>query len=169
MWTVEQIHELCNRYCGKCGVRFNGTVVINKRLTRTLGQCISIYDPSVEIWYPTRIEISQQLLNTSTDESIKSVIAHECAHYVACKETGEKHGHDALFRSYCNRIGTTNNTPTTAVQRTVPPESIYKYTIYCSKCGKFLGGRQRVCRVTKDSADFRSQCCQGAVRIVQNW
>ena len=107
-WTVERITELCKEYCGRCGIKFNSPVVINGRLTRTLGRCF--YERCGLNWNPVKIEISRQLLETATDESIEAVIAHECAHYVSCAITHENHGHDSTFRFYCEKIGTTNDT-----------------------------------------------------------
>ena len=107
-WTVERITELCVEYCDRCNIKFNSPVVINGRLTRTLGRCF--YEGHGSVWNPVKIEISRQLLETATDESIEAVIAHECAHYVSCAITHENHGHDSTFRFYCKKIGTTNDT-----------------------------------------------------------
>ena len=107
-WTVERITELCVEYCGRCDIKFNSPVVINGRLTRTLGRCF--YERHGSVWNPVKIEISRQLLETATDESFEAVIAHECAHYVSCAITHENHGHDSTFRFYCEKIGTTNDT-----------------------------------------------------------
>lgn len=107
-WTVERITELCVEYCNRCNIKFNSPVVINGRLTRTLGRCF--YEGHGSVWNPVKIEISRQLLETATDESIEAVIAHECAHYVSCAITHENHGHDSTFRFYCEKIGTTNDT-----------------------------------------------------------
>lgn len=107
-WTVERITELCVEYCDRCNIKFNSPVVINDRLTRTLGRCF--YEGHGSVWNPVKIEISRQLLKTATDESIEAVIAHECAHYVSCAITHENHGHDSTFRFYCEKIGTTNDT-----------------------------------------------------------
>lgn len=107
-WTVERITELCVEYCDRCNIKFNSPVVINGRLTRTLGRCF--YEGHGSVWNPVKIEISRQLLETATDESIEAVIAHECAHYVSCAITHEDHGHDSTFRFYCEKIGTTNDT-----------------------------------------------------------
>lgn len=107
-WTVERITELCVEYCDRCNIKFNSPVVINGRLTRTLGRCF--YEGHGSVWNPVKIEISRQLLETATDKSIEAVIAHECAHYVSCAITHEDHGHDSTFRFYCEKIGTTNDT-----------------------------------------------------------
>ena len=81
MWTIDRITALCIEYCGRAGVKFNSPVIINGRLTRTLGRCF--YQKGIVGWNPSRIEISRKLLETSTDKSIEAVIAHECGH-IAC-------------------------------------------------------------------------------------
>ena len=168
MWTIARITELCVDYCGRCGVTFNSPVIINARLTRTLGRCF--YARKGEVWNPTKIEISRQLLETATDESIEAVIAHECAHYIACALTHEHHGHDSTFRFYCNKIGATNGTAVyNDLQRTKANEEIYKYTLYCSKCGKFVGGRSRASRVTKEPWNYYTKCCDSEIKVIQNW
>jgi len=168
MWTIEKITELCTEYCGKAGIKFNSPVVINGRLTRTLGRCF--YERKGEVWNPVKIEISRQLLETSTDESIEAVIAHECAHYVTCAITHENHGHDATFKYYCVIIGTNNNmTHYDNLERTKKNEDIYKYTMYCSKCDKFVGGRSRTCAVIKNPENYYTKCCNAALKVIKNW
>ena len=168
MWTIERITNLCIDYCKKCGVTFNSPVIINGRLTRTLGRCF--YMRTGETWKPTKIEISRQLLETSTDESIEAVIAHECAHYVACAVTHENHGHDSTFRFYCEKIGTSNDTAVYEdLQRTKTNEEIYKYTLYCSECGKFVGGRSRASCIIKEPWNYYTKCCDAELKVVKNW
>lgn len=168
MWTIEEITRLCEEYCGRCGIEFNSPVSINGRLTRTLGRCF--YEKKQEKWYPTKIEISRQLLKTATDRSIKEVIAHECAHYVVAAITHEDHGHDATFRYYCALIRTTNDTYSYEnIEYTKSNDEIYKYTLYCSKCGSFLIGRSRACAVTKNPERYSSKCCYAKIRVSKNW
>lgn len=167
-WTKERITELCVEYCGRCGVAFDSPVVINGRLTRTLGRCF--YKRSESIWSPTKIEISRRLLEVSTDECIEAVIAHECAHYVTCAVTHEDHGHDATFKFYCSQIGAdVNTTSYTNLKLTKANEEIYKYTVYCKKCGKIVAGRSRACRLTREPWNFLSACCQEELEVRQNW
>lgn len=166
-WTTDIIKELCVEYCGKCGVEFQSPVVINNCLTRTLGRCI--YTKNGSVINPMTIEISRQLLETSADESIKDIIMHECAHYVVAALTHEIHGHDAVFKKYCAIIGTTNDTIYADPKRTTSYDNIYKYTIYCSKCGKFVGGRSRASKVIKMPENFYTNCCNAELKISQNW
>lgn len=168
MWTVDKIVALCVEYCGRADVKFDSPVVINGRLTRTLGRCI--YQHQDNIWNPIKIEISRQLLETATDESIKEVIMHECAHYVTCAITHKVDGHGPTFKFYCAKIGTTNDTAYhNNLQRTKSNEEIYKYTLYCSKCGKFVGGKSRACKVTQSPQDYYTKCCDAEIRVIKNW
>lgn len=167
-WTVERIEELCIEYCGRCNVEFTGRISINGRLKTTLGRCISVKTP--QGWRGEAIEISRQLLKTATEQCILDVIAHECAHYVVSELTREKHGHDETFRHYCKMIGTDNDGSIFHnLQRTVSHEETYKYTLYCTKCGKFVGGRHRACAVTKRPHDCRTNCCDAPIKVYQNW
>lgn len=167
-WTVEKIEKLCVEYCGRCNVTFNSPVVVNGRLTKTLGRCFYLRTGSV--WNPTKIEISRQLLETATDKCVEAVIAHECAHYVTVALTHKSHGHDATFKHYCAMIGTDNDTAIyNDLERTKPNEEIYKYTMYCSKCGKFVGGRSRACKITKEPENFYTKCCDAKIKVYQNW
>ena len=168
VWTVERIEELCIEYCGRCRVEFSSPVIINGRLKSTLGRCT--HTKINGEWQPTKIEISRQLLETATDQCIMDVIAHECAHYVAAYLTCEMHGHDATFKRYCAMIGTSNDTPCFEnLQRKVSNEETYKYTLYCTKCGKFVCGRHRACTVTKRPLDCRTNCCNAPIKVRKNW
>ena len=75
MWTVEDIKARCEELSNMVGDTFDCPVRINGRLTRTLGRVDSIKRNGR--WYNEMLQISKQLIETSTDESIKSVIDHE--------------------------------------------------------------------------------------------
>lgn len=173
MWTIERITDLCIKYCNKCNVDFNSPVVINSRLTRTLGRCY--YQRVNAEWLPIRIEISRNLLKKATDESIEAVIAHECAHYVVCAITKEYHGHDATFRFYCKQLGTTNDKAVYHNIKYKNPKEMtftsanFKYTLLCSECGKEVGNRSRACKVTRNPEMFITDCCNAKIKVIQNW
>lgn len=168
MMTIEEMKSLCEEYCGKCGVIFNGRISINPQLKHALGRCF--LQRIGTVYNPLRIEISKSLLETATVESIKAVIGHECAHYAVAAITHERHGHDDVFRHYCKIIGTeSNGFAYNDIKRTVPDEKIYKYTIYCSECGRLLGGRHRACKMTKFPELYTSNCCDAEIIIQNNW
>lgn len=167
-WTEERIKELCIEYCNRCDVVFNSPVIINPRLTRTLGRCFSKRVGDISI--PFKIEISKKLLEEATEASIKAVIAHECAHYVATAITKERHGHDNTFRFYCQKIGTENCFSIYKDLEWKKSENeVYKYVAYCKECKKFVCGRSRACSITKYPERYTSNCCGAELEIVQNW
>ena len=144
----------------------NIDVKINNRLTQTLGRCM--YHRCGDLITPYKIEFSGQFLRTSTDKSIIDVIYHECAHALTTIETGEKHGHDVIFKAMCKRIGTTNDGITTEVERTVAETEIFKYCVYCNKCNKMVGKYHRAGNVVK-TPQFYSCKCGGSLKVIQNY
>lgn len=172
-WTVERITKLCIEYCGRCDVPFNSPVVINSRLTKTLGRCFYKRDENSSRLVPFKIDISKKLLETAEDESIIKVIEHECAHYVTTFLTGENYNHDKVFKMYCFKINAnasfTNPATSIIKKKNYSPDKEYKYTFYCKKCGKFVGGRSRACDMTKNINSFFSKCCDANLDLKINW
>ena len=98
------------------GADIRPPVKINNRLTKTLARVCYQPGPYLNI---DKVEISQQFLDTGTDESIRQVLLHECCHILVAIETGEAHGHDAIFKAMCRRIGCQADRPQIKVERTV--------------------------------------------------
>ena len=48
-------------------------------------------------------------------------------------------------------------------------DKAYKYTAYCSKCGKFIQGFARAGKVVKQPQFYTTKCCGAIVKIKQNW
>ena len=168
MFTLEMIKAELNRLSDSVGDTFNIPVSINSRLTRTLGRVMQ-YKSNGKCW-SDRMEFSKQFLETSTDERVKSVIAHEWAHYYATKSTGEPHGHDAYFKQICAMIGCTNDKMVTSVERTVSEESLSKYVVYCPTCGEPIGSFSRMCATLKHLDECTCKRCGGGnLYYKQNW
>lgn len=168
MWTIERLTNLCIEYCGRAGVEFNSPVIINPRSRRRLGGCYRRLDWNG--WVPTKIEFSKIFLSVASDEEVEKVVAHECAHYVTTALTHEDHGHDEIFRHYCAVIGTDNDGYYLILDSYAEhADKVYKYTFYCSKCGKFAGGRSRACTITQHPEWYKANCCQAPLNMIQNW
>ena len=168
MFTLEMIKAELNKLSESVGDTFNLPVTINARLTRTLGRVMQ-FKRGNKCW-SDRMEFSKQLLETSTEESIKSVIAHEWAHYYVTKITGENHGHDAKFKEVCALVGCTNDTPYTKVERTVSEEQLSKYVVYCPTCGEPIGFYSRMCSTLQNIDECTCRRCGGdGLYYVQNW
>ena len=169
MMTVKEITAECVQISAKVGDKFNIPVLINGRLSTTLGRvtCHKING----IWKPVELEMSKKFLETATIASIRDIIKHEWCHYYVTKTTGEDHGHDATFKAMCARIGCSNNgAKANEIERTVEEETLYKYNVVCDTCNKVIAAYQRMCPTLRrlDSCSCM-ECNNNKLRLVQNW
>lgn len=77
------------------------------------------------------MEFSKEFLNTSTD-------GHEWAHYYVTKTTIN------MTKSSRRYALCTNDKAKTEVERTVEPESLYKYVVRCPDCNSTIGLYKRM-------------------------
>lgn len=170
MFSLSKIKEICADTFLIAGYNlddYNISITINNRLRTTLGRCKGKYINGV--FTPYALEFSKLLLDTSTDKSVVDVIKHECAHVLVSIETGEYHGHDAVFKQMCKRIGTDNDGRVTKnIERTVDESKIYKYFVICKECGQVCGKYHRKGQVVKHPV-FYSCKCGGGLNVVQNF
>ena len=170
MMTINEIKKYCEDAFNKAGYDFNYfdiKISINGRLRTTLGRCK--YTWADETLIPSEIEISRQLLETATSQAIVDVILHECAHALVTIETGERQGHNKLFKAMCARIGTNNDTCKTAVERTVEDKEIFKYFVRCAGCGQVVSKYHRAGKIIKEIDNYYSKCCNAKLIIETNW
>ena len=166
--TLEQIKEIANEYAAKVGMTLDIPVVINGRLTRTLGCVRSVRNTRTGYVEATQMDISRQMLDTCSEDSIRSVIGHEVAHYVVIQETHASHGHDAVFKAACARLGVENDKPATEVERVVAVHS--KYEVWCDTCNENVGNYSRMCKTLQNLAFCTCNKCKTSnLRLVQNW
>lgn len=169
MYTIERVRKEFFEITKSQGVYNVTPVEINGRLTRTLGRVMGNYDADGN-YIVNRVEFSKQFLETSTDESIYSVIQHEAAHYIVSFQTLEHHGHDSVFKECCRRIGCDNDKTRTHVDRTVADSSLYKYQVYCDTCDKVISNYSRMTPTLKNlSQCYCRTCKQYNLRMIQNW
>ena len=168
MFNLEMVKAELDKLSESVGDTFDIPVSINGRLTRTLGRVIQHVNDGFCL--SERMEFSRQFLETSTDVSIKDVIAHEWAHYYATKSTGGHHGHDAYFKKVCAMIGCTNDKTVTKVERTVSESKLFKYQVWCPTCQEYIAGLSRMCNSLRhiDQCTCK-KCKQGGLSYVQNW
>ncbi len=163
MYDLSRLQKEVKEVCENAGVKLKVPVQINTRLRTTLGQVCYTGDD------PTKIEFSQQLLDTSTDEAIRQVLLHECAHYICDVRDGTSHGHDAYFRAVCKEIGCVNNKTTYRVERLRGCGPVYKYEVYCPECG-YIKGYNRKGHILKNLSHCHCNKC-GSYNLYykQNW
>ena len=167
-YSLERIKKELNRLSAMVGDEFDIPVSINGRLTKTLGR---VFEESMnDVWFPIKMEFSRQFLETSADECIESVIAHEWSHYYTTKRTGESHGHDNTFKATCAMVGCTNDGMKTKVERTVGEKELFKYVVYCPTCEESIGQFTRMCNTLKNIKHCTCKRCGGGdLYYVQNW
>lgn len=161
-YDLMRIKREFNEVCEKAGCPVTIPIKLNGRLTRTLGRVSIRKDAGEDDWYPYLVEFSNQMLETSSDKTIKDVIMHEAAHYIVAVRTKEDHNHDAVFKAVCAEIGTTNDTATTKVDYTVAQEEVYKYSVYCPTCKETIGGFNRMCKTLKMIDQCTCKRCGGS-------
>lgn len=168
MYSIKDIEKICQEFSTQIGDTFDLPVVINGRLTRTLGRVCSLVNRNTGYVTLQRMEISKQLLETASEGSIRSVIGHEWAHYITAKTTHERHGHDAIFKSWCARIGIENDKATTTVERVIAVKS--KYEVYCDTCDEVIANYSRT---TKNLQRLKlctcKRCKTNNLKLIQNW
>ena len=162
---ITKVREICYVKAREYGFNLYCPVIENTRLSRTLGRVC--WDKYGDL---EKIEFSAKFLASATEHAIMETILHELAHAFVFLETGEIHGHDAMFRSMCARLGTMNNgMHAKCFELNASKDEYYKYTLYCSKCGKPIGHRQRACKITQHPEQYLSSCCRGEIRVEMNW
>lgn len=163
MYDFERVKKEFIEAVESAGCKMNSPILQNGRLTRTLGRVIYSGD------FINRVEFSKLFLTTATDDTIRQVILHEAAHYIAAKRDGTRHGHDDYFKKICAELGCSNDKAKTAVELTVSKEKVYKYSIYCAKCG-FIGGTHRYTKAFDHLEYCTCKKCGGSeLSYVQNW
>ena len=170
--STARIKKECEDTFKKAGLVFNDyniKISINGRLTKTYGRCKYGWKAENASVIPAELEFSRQLIETTIDEDVIDIIRHECAHAIACIETGNKQGHNEIFRQICVKVDCTRDGRSSKVQRIVKEDTLYKYALYCSGCGKYIGNRSRSCKVTNHPDQYISNCCGSKLKVIQNW
>lgn len=165
--TIERVREILNELAESKGITIKVPVTVNGRLTRTLGRVMVTVTRSTGYVEANSIEFSRQLLETTSEKSIISVIKHEFAHYYLAETTHENHGHGPLFKQVCHSIGCDNDGISTTVERIVAVNS--KYDVFCSCCGEKVGEFSRACKTTQNPTLYSTKCCGATLIIQQNW
>ena len=165
-WTTQEIEEYCNTLAAQIGLDFDCPVIINKRLTKTLGRVMN--EPTPFGYYPSSLEISYRVAAHAKDEDVRAVIQHELAHWAVTIETQEPHGHDDVFKAMCKRLGCPHDTPQISIGYDVDEDTLYKYVVYCQDCDNKLY-YSRASGVVKHPDWYGCGKCGGDLHVQQNW
>lgn len=145
MYDLTKIKNEFYAACRKGGMDKEIPVLMNGRLTRTLGRVTM--DPIGDKYVPTMVEFSKRFVETSTDFDIREVILHEAAHAIVTYKTGEDHGHDAVFKRMCAVLGTSRDKAEGKINRIVAHTS--KYEVICPTCG-VIAEFSRMCNTLRN-------------------
>ena len=98
MWTLEQVRAEYRRLDRLLGIDTSGIPVrFSKRMTRQYGVCTFLKNR------PQEIRLADFL--RQEDAVFWDTARHEYAHAAAALLTGRRHGHDAVWKAVCLRIG----------------------------------------------------------------
>lgn len=177
MYTIDRIKSEFRDVCKSQGVVVTTPIAINSRLTRTLGRVC--YDKNYLGHYiPTKVEFSKKYIEECTDECVRQTILHEAAHYILMKKNpAERCGHNQAFRDMCSTLGCARNRAKGDVEYTdeykakveEDKKKIYKYEVFCDKCGEKCGRYHRQGKVLKNLTVYKSGCCKAKLIMVQNF
>ena len=170
MWTIERVTEELNKLATADNIApIKEPIRANSRLRSTLGRVKFTAIDNVILSIHS-IEFSAALLQNGTDNDIMNVIKHEYAHYFLFVSTGEKHGHDAMFKRKCAEIGCTHDKTHGDLESTYNDKKEYKYEVYCIDCIERIGQYSRMCKTLKNLSSCKCGKCGGNHLIMkQNW
>jgi predicted SprT family Zn-dependent metalloprotease len=160
MMTEKDIIKICEETFAREGELFcDIEVKINGRLKATLGQCH--YEQCGFTVYPTRIEISRSLIEEHP-EQVRDTVIHECAHAIVCLQTGERHGHDSVWKACARRLGISDErcADNAASEK-------YKYVCSCTQCNQIVGRYFRAGKVVKYPQFYSCGHCGGQLKVEQ--
>ncbi len=168
--TEREIVEYFNSLCKEHGVGTPNKIGINGRLTRALGRVMcekSIFTPI----RPVGVEFSKSML-ASEESFARDIIKHEFAHYYLASR-GIDDGHGSRFKAMCAKLDCKNDGATVKTRgdgaSALAPT--HKYEVFCSECGKKVGGYSRKCKTLDDvrAGTALSGCCKSKCDIKVNW
>ena len=81
-------------------------------------------------------------INSYDNDTVKHVIQHELIHLLSDKKHGRNTSHYKEWKEYCHKYNVNDDeffTPNLELEK-----EFYKYHIYCTKCNKLVGVRDRL-------------------------
>lgn len=163
---LSQIVKECQKVAAAGGVEITVPITLNGRLKSCLGRVSYEWaNCSKNEVRPTKIEFSRDYANNASDAEVIQIVRHEMTHYILSVKTKHQHGHDELFKALNKELGGDGSRTTNVPEGIMHP----KYTVYCKECGKVIGKYYRAGKVVKHPELFLSRCCQGALRVEQNY
>lgn len=151
VWTSKEIRSYMKDFVSKmdkddrkiiCDVIDTIPITIDGRLKRSLGYFSGKYKKSTqEFLEPIKFKFAKRI-NCYDDNTIKHIINHELLHLLSDKKYGKSTSHGEEWKECCHKYGVNDDE---FFESNLELEKDYhKYHIYCTKCNKLVGVRDRL-------------------------
>ncbi|MFR2570155.1 MAG: SprT-like domain-containing protein [Clostridia bacterium] len=116
-------------------------ITIDGRLKTSLGYFSGIYKRNGEFVSPVKFKFSKRM-NVYDDDTIKHIISHELMHLLSDKKHKKNTAHGEEWKECCHKYGV--NDDEFFESNLELEKDYYRYHIYCQKCGKLIGTKDRL-------------------------
>lgn len=151
VWTSKEIRSYMKDFVSKMDKNDRETIgdiidtieiSVDGRLKRSLGYFSGKYKKSTqEFLEPIKFKFAKRI-NCYDDNTIKHIINHELIHLLSDKKYGKSTSHNKEWKELCCKYKVNDDeffTPNLELEK-----EFYKYHIYCTKCNKLVGVRDRL-------------------------
>lgn len=151
VWTESEIRsymkDFVNNTLDKDDKMIIGDIIdiipisVDGRLKSSMGYFSGKYKRNGEFVSPVKFKFSKRI-NSYDNDTIKNIISHELMHLLSDKKHGRNTSHDKEWQECCHKYKVNDNeffTPNLELEK-----DYYRYHIYCTKCGKLVGARDRL-------------------------
>ena len=116
-------------------------ITIDGRLKSSMGYFSGKYKRNGEFVEPVKFKFAKRI-NCYDDNTIKHIINHELIHLLSDKKYGKSTSHNKEWKELCCKYKVNDDeffTPNLELEK-----DYYRYHIYCQKCGKLIGTKDRL-------------------------
>lgn len=116
-------------------------ITIDGRLKSSMGYFSGKYKRNGKFVEPVKFKFAKRI-NAYNDDTIKHIISHELIHLLSDKKYGRNTSHNKEWKELCCKYKINDDeffTPNLELEK-----EFYKYHIYCTKCNKLVGVRDRL-------------------------
>lgn len=126
-------------------------IVINGRLSRTMGAMVEVYNALTQEYEPQYIEMAKRLIEFGHIDSIENTLRHELIHY-ALRRLGKPYNDgDLYFENELEKYAPRDLEKTFVGKR---------YKCQCSKCKKTFLDK------TKNQKKYITKCCKAEINVI---
>lgn len=150
VWTEKEIRNYMKDFVSKMDKEDRETIgdiidtieiSVDGRLKSSMGYFTGRYKRNGEFVSPVKFKFSKRI-NSYDNDTVKHIIQHELIHLLSDKKHGRNTSHGEEWQECCHKYKISDNeffTPNLELEK-----DYYRYHIYCTKCGKLVGTRDRL-------------------------